>query len=422
MDSILLSQLTSRIQQVIRQEFSRPVWVRAEISECRESNGHCYLELIEKEENTDTVTAKSRATIWANTFRMLKPYFESATGQPLRSGMSVLVMVTVDFSGQYGFNLIIKDIDPTFTIGEMAARRMQIIRQLEADGVMDMNKQIPLPTLPQRLAVISSATAAGYDDFCHQLHSYSFAFYTKLFPAVMQGEQAEQSIIKALEKIYRYPVYFDAVLIIRGGGATTDLACFDSYNLALNCAQFPLPIIAGIGHTRDVSVLDMVAHTSVKTPTAAAEFFVNVLSEEEGKIIEIIENIQYAIKNRIDKEMQTLDLIRYKVKQALKSDVIGKQHLLEKHRILLRNTVRHLLQSRHNRLLIIENKLTVHSPSYLLKRGYSITTINGKRISSITEVSSGDKVKTYLEDGNFDSEVNFVHYGGEIKKKKNNKK
>lgn len=408
MDSISLSQLTTHIQETIRQEFSRPVWIRAEISECRENNGHCYLELIEKEENTDSITAKSRATIWASTFRMIKPYFEGSTGQSLRAGMSVLVSVMVDFSGQYGFNLIIRDIDPTFTIGEMAARRMEIIRQLEADGVMEMNKEVQFPALPQRLAVISSATAAGYDDFCNQLHSYSYAFYTKLFPAVMQGEQAEQSIIKALEKVYGYSENFDAVLIIRGGGASTDLACFDSYNLALNCAQFPLLIIAGIGHTRDVSVLDMVAHTSVKTPTAAAEFLVNLMAEEESRIDETVENIQFVVKNKTENENQKLDLIRYKMKQAVKSDVIKQNYLLEKNKIQLRNSIYNLLQSKHNHLRLMENKLTVHSPEYLLKHGYSITVVNGKRVTSISKIKKGDKVKTYIQDGSFESEVNEI--------------
>ena len=405
MDSISLSQLTTHIQETIRQEFNRPVWIRAEISECRENNGHCYLELIEKEDNTDSIIAKSRATIWASTFRMLKPYFEGSTGQSLRAGISILVSVMVDFSGQYGFNLIIKDIDPTFTIGEMAARRMEIIRQLEADGVMDMNKEVLFPALPQRLAVISSATAAGYDDFCNQLHSYTYAFYTKLFPAIMQGEQAEQSIIKALEKVYGFSGNFDAVLIIRGGGASTDLACFDSYNLALNCAQFPLPIIAGIGHTRDVSVLDMVVNTSVKTPTAAAEFLVNLLSKEENRIDETVENIHFVIRNKTENEIQKLDLIRYKVKQAVKSDVIKRGYHLEKQYIKLRNNVQNLIQTERNKLRLLENKLTVHSPEYLLKHGYSITVVNGKRISSVKEISKGEKAKTYILDGNFESEI-----------------
>lgn len=405
MDSITLSQLTTQIQETIRREFNRPVWIRAEISECRENNGHCYLELIEKDENTDSVVAKSRATIWSSTYRMLKPYFEGTTGQSLRSGISVLVMIMVDFSGQYGFNLTIRDIDPTFTLGEMAIRRLEIIRQLESDGVMEMNKRISLPVLPQRIAVISSATAAGYDDFCNQLRSYSYAFYTKLFPATMQGELAEMSIIKALEKIYSFATYFDVVVIIRGGGATTDLACFDNYNLALNCAQFPLPIITGIGHTRDVSVLDMVAHKSVKTPTAVAEFLVNVLTEKEDYVNELGHDIWSETKNKLDKTKQQLEVIRYKIRQGTKSDLIKRSYHLEKIKIQLRNYVKAFVVSNQNQLQIIEHKIMVHSPSYLLKHGFSITVVNGKRITSVASISKGDQVKTYLRDGSFDSEV-----------------
>lgn len=405
MESIALSELTTRIQETIRREFDRAVWIRAEISECRENNGHCYLEFIEKEKNTDSILAKTRATIWASTYRMLKPYFEGTTGHPLRSGINVLVMVMVDFSGQYGFNLIVRDIDPTFTVGEMAARRLEIIRQLEADGVMDMNKQIPFPKLPQRLAVISSASAAGYDDFCNQLQSYWYVFYTKLFPAIMQGDQAEPSIINAMEKVFKYSEYFDAVLIIRGGGATTDLACFDNYNLAMNCAQFPLPIITGIGHTRDVTVLDMISHTSVKTPTAAAEFLIAILADEEERMTSLVENIHLKTKLTVDKAKQVLDMLRFKIRQGTKADVIKRSYQIDKNKIRLVNSANKLMQQNHNHLKILENKLNVLSPTYLLKHGFSITVVNGKRVSSVAHISKGDRVRTYVKDGNFDSEV-----------------
>ena len=285
MTSFSLSELTDKIQETIKLNFDTAVWIRAEISELREnSNGHCYLELIEKDNSTDSLLAKSKATIWSSTYRMLKPYFESSTGQSLRSGLKVLIAVSVEFHGLYGFSLNIRDIEPSFTIGELAARRLKIIKQLEEDGIADMNKLLELPALSQRIAIISSKTAAGYDDFINQLKSdtNNFAFYCKLFPAVMQGDQAESSIVAALEKIYSNSEHFDLVLIIRGGGATTDLACFDAYDLALNCAQFPLPIITGIGHQRDLTILDMVAHTSVKTPTAAAEFIISNLLKLEN--------------------------------------------------------------------------------------------------------------------------------------------
>lgn len=408
MESISLSELTNRVQDTIRKTFNTPVWIRAEVNDCRENNGHCYMELIEKEKDTDVIIAKSRATIWASTYRMLKPYFEGSTGQSLRSGINILAMVVVDFSGQYGFNLVIRDIDPTFTIGEMAARKLEIIRRLEADGVMDMNKQLPMPALPQRVAVISSASAAGYDDFCHQLRSYPFCFYTKLFPAIMQGENAESSIIKALDKIYTHAELFDAVLIIRGGGAATDLSCFDSYHLALNFAQFPLPVIAGIGHTRDVSILDMVAHTSVKTPTAAAEFLVNIVAEQWDKVTQLAEEIETAVTRQTQNQQQKLEMIRYKLRHAVKADTLSKKHLLETKKIQLRNAIHTLLNKQKNRLQLIENKITVHSPVYLMKHGYTITFVNGKRLTSVSEISSGAQVKTYVQDGNFVSTVSEV--------------
>ncbi|MDL2290432.1 exodeoxyribonuclease VII large subunit, partial [Paludibacteraceae bacterium OttesenSCG-928-F17] len=239
MKSISLSELTARIEETISLNFGSGVWIRAEISELRENNGHCYMELIEKSSDNDSIIAKCRATCWASTYRMLKPYFESSTGQNLMAGLQVLVSVQVDFHSVYGLNLNVRDIDPVYTVGEIAARRTQIIRRLEEEGIADMNKQLPLPALPQRIAVISSPTAAGYDDFLNQLHnnSFGFRFYTQLFPAIMQGDATEMSVINALDQIYEQSENFDVVVIIRGGGATADLVAFDSYLIALNCAQ-----------------------------------------------------------------------------------------------------------------------------------------------------------------------------------------
>lgn len=408
MNSISLSELTNQIQQTIRMSFNAPVWIRAEISELRENpGGHCYLELIEKDSDSDTILAKTKATIWSTTFRMLKPYFESSTGQSLRSGLNVLVSVNVEFHGVYGFSLNIRDIDPTFTIGEMAARRLKIIRQLEADGIMDMNKQLILPELPRRIAIVSSPTAAGYGDFCDQLNNDAshFAFYTKLFPAIMQGEQAEASIIEALEKIYAYIDLFDLVVIIRGGGATTDLACFDSYELALNCAQFPLPIIAGIGHQRDVSILDMVAHTSLKTPTAVAEFLIYNLQEAENKVLDIVSDIRLLIKNRIENESRFVEQIQMRIKQTLRSWVVQRTHLLDRQRRRLQSGIRMQLLRQNNKLLLLEKNIETHSPTYLLKHGYTITSLNGKRITSIKQIKTGDYIRTFVADGEFGSEV-----------------
>jgi len=408
MTSITLSELTEQIQQTIRQGFDAPVWIRAEISELRENpGGHCYLELIEKDSDSDTLLAKSKATCWASTYRMLKPYFESSTGQSLKAGLKVLVAVSVEFHSVYGFSLNLRDIDPTFTIGEMAARRLQIIRQLEADGVVDMNKQLQLPIPVQRLAIISSPTAAGYGDFLDQLKNdpSHFAFYTRLFPAVMQGDQAEASIISALESIYEHVDLFDVVVIIRGGGATTDLACFDSYDLALNCAQFPLPVVAGIGHQRDYTILDMVAHTSVKTPTAVAEFLIANLQEAENHVLDIFSDIRYIIKNNTETEYRKVDQIKMRIKQTLRSWVVQKTHRLERQKSRLQSTVRMQMLRQNNKLLLLEKNIEAHSPVFLLRHGYTITTLNGKRITSANQVKQGDKIRTFVHDGDFGSKV-----------------
>ncbi len=409
MTSITLSELTTQIQQVIRAGFDTPVWIRAEISELRENpGGHCYLEFIEKDGESDTLLAKTKATIWSSTYRMLKPYFESSTGQILRSGLNVLVAVTVEFHGVYGFSLNVRDIDPTFTIGEMAARRLQIIRQLEADGIADMNKQLPFPELPQRIAIISSPTAAGYGDFCDQLknNSSKFSFYTKLFPAIMQGDQAETSIISALENIFKYAELFDVVVIIRGGGATTDLACFDSYEMALNCAQFPLPVVTGIGHQRDNTILDMIANSSLKTPTAVAEFLISTMQLAENRVLNVVSEIQFLIKSRLEEEARFLDQSKQQIKQVLRNWVVQNRYLLERQKNRLKSVVRLQFIHQNNRLLMLEKNIETHSPAFLLKHGYTITSLNGKRITSAKQVKKGNKIRTFVVDGDFESEVN----------------
>ncbi len=408
MKSFSLSELTAHINEVFRVNFDTPIWMRAEISEFRENaNGHCYLEFIEKDAKTDNLLAKIKGTIWVNTYRMLKPYFESSTGQTLRAGMQVLVAVTVDFHDVYGLSLNIKDIDPTFTLGELSKRRQEIIRQLEADGVMDMNKSLELSILPNRIAVISSASAAGYDDFHNQLQNNQeqFVFYTKLFPAIMQGEQAESAIIHALDRIYAHAHLFDVVVIIRGGGASTDLACFDSYELALNCAQFPLPVIAGIGHQRDLSIVDMVAHTSVKTPTAAAAFLIGRMGDAKDKATDTYHAIYQLLKNKLQQHQQLLVDSQWRIRHALQNKTATKKMILERQRSRLIGAIRMSLSAQKNKLTLLEKSIEQHSPTFMLKYGYTITTLHGKRLTSIENVSKGDKIRTYLSDGDIRSTV-----------------
>lgn len=406
--SYSLHELTSHITEVMRVNFETPLWIRAEISEFRENaNGHCYLEFIEKDSNSDVLLAKIKGTIWANTYRMLKPYFESSTGQALRAGLSVLVAVTVDFHDVYGLSLNIRDIDPEFTLGAQAARRQEIIRQLEADGVTEMNKSLEIPVLPQRIAVISSATAAGYDDFCNQLgnNPEQFVFYTKLFPAIMQGDQAASSIIYALDKIFEHMEVFDVVVMIRGGGATTDMACFDSYDLAYNCAQFPLPIIAGIGHQRDLSIVDMVAHTSVKTPTAAAGLLIDQMTRAKEQMTDAYTSIYELLSRRVQQQHQLMTQSGWRVRHALQHKTSAKKIQLEKLKSRLSTAIKLIINNQQNKLTLLYKSIERHSPAFLLQYGYTITTINGKKITSAKGVKSGDKVHTYLSDGDFGSTV-----------------
>ncbi|HNZ61432.1 MAG TPA: exodeoxyribonuclease VII large subunit [Paludibacteraceae bacterium] len=408
MTSFSLSELAAGIEETIRLNFDRAVWVRAEIGELHENSyGHCYMELIEKDENSDNLLAKIKANCWASVYRLLKPYFENATGQAFRAGLKVLLSVTVEFHPVYGLSLTVRDIEPTFTIGEMAARRMQIIRRLEADGIVEMNKQLPLPLLLQRLAIISSPTAAGYGDFCDQLKNNpgKFVFYTRLFPAIMQGEQAESSIIAALEKIFRHVELFDAVVIIRGGGATTDLSCFDSYELAVNCAQFPLPIIAGIGHQRDVSILDLVAHSSLKTPTAVAEFLIDRLQEAENSTKYTVSNIYSFSKNFLDASIREINEKQMLIRHVLRNSLMRKHHEINRQVNRLKTDVRMKLLREQNRLTLMGKSIETHSPAFMLKYGYSFTTFQGKKVFSVHEVKSGDRIQTFLHDGNFESEV-----------------
>lgn len=408
MTSITLSQLSEYIQQSLKGSIAQTFWLRAEISELRENyNGHCYLELIEKSEVDDSLLAKIKASIWANNYRLLKPYFESETGEKLRAGIKILVSVSLDFHPVYGLAVNIRDIEPAFTIGELAARRMQVIKQLEADGIIDMNKQLPLALLPQRIAVISSATAAGYDDFCNQLHNNSqrFVFYSKLFNATMQGDNAEASIIAALEKVYQHIEHFDAVVIIRGGGATTDMSCFDRYELAANCAQFPLPLIVGIGHQRDSSVLDMVAGKSVKTPTAAAEFLIEQMTKALNEALWRADAICNTAKNIVYENKNAIERKKFNLKILLRNKILRKQQQIELKKNKLEIGVKNQINTQRNSLSIKEKIIEMHSPSFMLSKGYTITTINGKRISSVKDVKVGEKIRTFAIDGDFTSTI-----------------
>lgn len=426
-----LLELNNRIRGVVNDAFPGSCWVRAEMSDVRTnaSSGHCYLEFIEKNPVTGQLVAKARGSIWAKTFRMLKPYFEMETGQLFASGLKVLVKVSVEFHELYGYSLTVLDIDPAYTMGDMLRRRMEIIRQLKEEGVFALNKELPFPVLPKRIAVITSPTAAGYEDFLNQLanNRSGYHFYTKLFSALMQGERTEESVIAALDRIYNYLDYFDVVVIIRGGGATSDLNSFDSYLLAANCAQFPLPVITGIGHERDDTILDMVAHTRMKTPTAVAEFLIGRMDaaavELEGLQQEVSElatgillkqknylqllgaRLPVVAVNRIERNRSYLQMVGNKLPVSASALLSRHRSSLETMQMQLQNRVTTRLAEGSRFIQLTEQFIKMASPDYVLKRGYSLTLKDGKIIKHATDLTSGDELTTRFMDGEVKSIV-----------------
>lgn len=406
--ALSLYELNNLVRGVIADTFSQRFWIRAEMSDVRcNQNGHCYLEFIEKDSNNKTIIAKARGSIWSNVFRMLKAYFESETGQAFASGLKVLVQVSIEFHELYGYSLNVHDIDPSYTLGDQAKNRTLIIKQLEEEGVLDLNKELPLAKIANRIAVISSPTAAGYEDFCNQLtnNKDGFIFYNKLFPAIMQGDRTEQSIIAALDRIYENIDKFDAVVIIRGGGATSDLSSFDSYLLAANCAQFPLPIITGIGHERDDTVLDIVAHTRAKTPTAVAEFLIKHIYESASELIDIQDSIIFETNKRLIEEATILNTLVTKYSYIIKDRTKDQLNKLDIISEKIKNAAIRVLQDQKHILESKEQYIEHNSPENILKKGYTITLSGKKIIISKAGVKKGDNIVTRFADGEVESLV-----------------
>ena len=426
-ERVTLLELNLLVREVIECEMPNEYWVEAELSECRESHGHCFLELIQKDERSATPVAKASARCWASKWMIIRPYFERTTGQQLHAGMKVLLKVKAQFHEAYGFSWMVTDIDPTYTLGDMARKRQEIISQLKTEGVFDLQKELRLPLFCQHIAVISSETAAGYGDFCNQLadNPYGFQFQTQLFPAIMQGEEIEQSIINALNRIYN--CQFDCVVIIRGGGATSDMSVFDTLALAENVANFPLPIITGIGHDRDECILDMVSHTRVKTPTAAAAFLIDHLKQVTDAINDAQDRLTHYAQQKISTLNTQLSMIAetlprifstVKTRHEARLDTIAtslanlaQQRILhsqfsildlEKSLPILLN--RRLMAEKH-RLQLFEEKARSLDPTLLLKRGYSITMHNGKAVRHVKELQDGDTIETRLANGSVHSVV-----------------
>lgn len=427
--TLSLFELNSLVADVINTTMSRSYWVEAELSEVRENRGHCYMELIEKNENSNVPIARASAKCWSNIWSAIKPYFIRITGQQIRAGIKVMLQVHAQFHPQYGFSWIVDDINPEYTMGDMMRKRQEIIRQLKEEGVYDLQKELNLPLFAQRIAVISSATAAGYGDFCNQLENNELGlyFHVELFPAIMQGDNVESSIIASLNHINNREEDFDCVVIIRGGGATADLSGFDTLGLAENVANFPLPIITGIGHERDESILDMVSYQRVKTPTAAAAYLINHLTSTLIRV----ENAQSTIIDYVNKALEIenmrikhigaqipvlFSIVRTKQEARLESLFqrlfTASKELMKQSDFLLLSlqqrvqpAVRSRLSSEHHRLDVLEHRARLLDPTLLLKRGYSITLHNGKAIHNANDLKIGDTITTLLEIGQIESKV-----------------
>lgn len=383
MEKYSLKELCDWIQEIVENDLPNRYWVCAEIASMS-VRGHCYMELVEKAEN-GILAAKVRATCWSNVYHLLSAYFLQETGQSLHTGLQVMLEVSVEYHAVYGLSLNVWNIDPTYTLGDLAKQRQATIQQLTEDGVMDLQKALQIPSLPRRVAVISSADAAGYGDFCDQLkhNRFGFKFHVQLYPAVVQGDTAARSVVQALNSIAALGEEWDVVVIIRGGGASTDMSCFDDYNLASHCAQFPLPIIAGIGHTRDVSVVDMVVHTSVKTPTAAAEWLIERVAEQVERVGSLMLRLQRATQNAVSREKNRLLLYEQQIFNAVRGKAVRERGKLD----------------------LWMKTIELHSPERIFKMGYSLTMVNGKMVRSQSEVNEGDVLETHLHDGVIQSVV-----------------
>lgn len=408
METLTLLELNGRVKSTLQFEMPDAYWVQAEISGISPSGqGHCYLELVQKDTTGRTFLAKAKANIWRNTWLKIKPYFEAETGETLKVGMKVLLQVTVTFHEVYGYSLVVQDIDPTYTMGDMARRRKEILDQLAKDGVIGLNQELEIALLPQRIAVISSATAAGWGDFRNQLANnvYGFRFYVKLFQAAMQGDDVERSVIAALDAVAARRDDFDLVVIIRGGGAVSELSCFDSYNLAYNIANFPLPVITGIGHERDDTVADVVAHTKVKTPTAAAEFIINRVFDTAQVLETLSRRLGDSVLNRMNAENVRLERLAQKLPSLFVVLKVRNEQMLENIWNRSVTGVRNMLTNKKHKLELLEKSITAADPALILKRGFSLTRHNGRVVTSASDLKPGDRLTTVLADGSIESEI-----------------
>lgn len=446
-----LSELQHEIKESISEQFPFAVWIVAEINTLtRHKSGHCYMELVQKSKTSNSIIAQARATVWANKFSFISAYFESETDSELAAGMNVMLQVTITYHEVYGLSLNVIGINPTYTIGDMERAKKEIIARLINEGVFDMNKTQSFPAVVQNIAVISSSTAAGYGDFVNHLETNTYGYHINitLFEAAMQGEQTEQSVLDALNRIGEEYENYDAVAIIRGGGSKNDLSWFDNYNIAYMVTQFPLPVISGIGHERDESIVDMVAHTRMKTPTAVANFIIDYnaqfeeqvdstsseifgiakeflmssemylnnmtmsimkvrtrLSKDTERCDRIMSEIRTRLNVRMKEEEMKLNMIGNKLETSPKRLISEQESHLNGIKELISRTTKHRIEKANEKLSFLEHRLTLNDPRTILKRGYSITRINGKVVTNDLETNEGDIMETLLYDGKVTSVV-----------------
>ena len=454
-DRLTLSELNNYIEQIVDNEFPKSIWVVGEISELNvNSRGHCYIDFIEKDPLTNKIIARQRATIWAFQFRLIKAHFENVTRQSLQAGLKVLVSANVKYHALYGLSLNIVDIDTSFTIGEQQKQKEQVIQQLIDEGVFNMNKQLEMPTVAMNIALISSETAAGYGDFINHIEQFSTSYNinVKLFQASMQGENAPKEIVDAIENIFNDTCEFDLIVIIRGGGAKSELATFDNYDIAYMITQIPIPVISGIGHERDQSVVDMVAYKSLKTPTAVAEFILQKVVDLETKLdelynelqllsksilqdyknqleqnykklkessqkhinnqlhrVELLDNAKNSIAfNYLNQHKNALDVFKQKIKSAISNKIDKSFDLLDYKQNQLKYRTKVFIDKRYTEIDILQQRIEINNPVNQLERGFGIVTKNGKMVKHINKLSVNDEIYVRLIDGKVTAKVNKI--------------
>nr|WP_195459864.1 exodeoxyribonuclease VII large subunit [Alistipes sp. D31t1_170403_E11] len=403
---ITLRELQRRVKSALEGQFALPVWVSAEISEIKVNySGHCYLELVEKGGDNGVPTAQARAVVWRSHYPRISGYFEAETGQRLASGIRILAKVLVSYHELYGFSLQITDIDPSYTLGDMERQRQQTIAQLQQDGVWDMNREATMPAVVQRIAIVSSANAAGYQDFCKEMDKSPYRFTLTLFDAFMQGAAAEESIIEALCSVAARMEDFDAVVLIRGGGSRSDLNCFNAYRLCAHVAQFPLPVVTGIGHDKDTSVADMVAHTALKTPTAVAGWLVGRMAETDGWLDYAALQLHDTTTAAMHASEVRLERLSGEVRR-LSGELLTRQSLrLEHHAALLPDAARDFLARQNVRLGNAAELIAGRSPERILRLGFAVVRTGGKAVTSAREVGAGENIEIEVSDGQIEAIV-----------------